>query len=293
MVQALTKGDLRGFYNMTIYTRPQEIVFADSAKAGEVVAFPDIARGWGITFDQTDGEPPMEWFNSLTKQQFESIRYLMQRGVSEWSATEDYPLSALVQFEELFYISLQANKGKNPKTSLENWISFDTKYVLKSDLDSLQRAGELVLSFNISKPELTLPCYGGLVLIADYPRLFTVIGTMFGGDGVTTFGLPNYPDGYAVLAASSAATLGQKTIGLVGSHSHNLVINNAGNHFHTMGYVNYGYEGNKDRMNILNGDSLQKATSWSGDHSHTGTAANTGGAFNAAAGIKTMVYITY
>lgn len=132
---ALIKGDLRGFYNMTIYTRPQEVVFAESAKNGEVAPFPDLSRGWGITFDQTDGEPPMEWMNGLNKQQFEAVRYFMQRGVSEWSATEDYPLHALVQFEGKLHTALQANKGKSPKTSNEHWLSFDERYVLK-DINS-------------------------------------------------------------------------------------------------------------------------------------------------------------
>lgn len=38
----------------------------------------------------------------------------------------------MVQFEGLFYTSLQANKGKSPKTSVENWISFDGKYAARS-----------------------------------------------------------------------------------------------------------------------------------------------------------------
>lgn len=32
----------------------------------------------------------------------------------------------------------------------------------------------------------------GVVLIADYPEIYDEIGTAFGGDGLTTFGLPNY-----------------------------------------------------------------------------------------------------
>lgn len=33
--------------------------------------------------------------------------------------------------------------------------------------------------------------YGQVVAIADYPRLFSVLGTRYGGDGVATFGIPD------------------------------------------------------------------------------------------------------
>lgn len=33
--------------------------------------------------------------------------------------------------------------------------------------------------------------YGQVVNIADYPRLFSAIGTIYGGDGVATFGIPD------------------------------------------------------------------------------------------------------
>ena len=40
-------------------------------------------------------------------------------------------------------------------------------------------------------PQGWLLCFGQLVNIADYPRLFAVLGTKYGGDGVTTFGIPD------------------------------------------------------------------------------------------------------
>jgi microcystin-dependent protein len=36
-----------------------------------------------------------------------------------------------------------------------------------------------------------LPADGRLLLIANDTALFSVLGTTFGGDGTTTFGLPN------------------------------------------------------------------------------------------------------
>ncbi|MDW9859442.1 hypothetical protein GOC57_11695 [Sinorhizobium meliloti] len=36
-----------------------------------------------------------------------------------------------------------------------------------------------------------LPCYGQTVLTADYPALFAKLGTRYGGNGTTTFGIPD------------------------------------------------------------------------------------------------------
>lgn len=100
---------------MAIYNKPDENVFASSAKPGEVSSFPDIGRGWGVSFDQTGGIPPMEWFNFLFKRTDEKFGYLFQRGLSEWSATQEYPIGALVQYKNLTYKAKRANTNKNPE----------------------------------------------------------------------------------------------------------------------------------------------------------------------------------
>lgn len=106
---------------MTIYARPDELVFAESANPGEVVAFPDIPRGWGLAFDQAEGKPPMEWFNDILRRQDRAIRYLLQRGVPEWSDTDDYPAGAHSQHGGVTYRALIANSGVEPGTSVVTW----------------------------------------------------------------------------------------------------------------------------------------------------------------------------
>ena len=100
---------------MAIHNKPDESVFASSARQGEVSNFPDIGRGWGVSFDQTGGVPPMEWFNFLFKRTDEKFGYLFQRGLSEWSATQEYPIGALVQYKNLTYKAKRANTNKNPE----------------------------------------------------------------------------------------------------------------------------------------------------------------------------------
>jgi len=47
----------------------------------------------------------------------------------------------------------------------------------------------LTIPFKPSSP--WIECAGQLLQIANYPDLFKILGTTFGGDGQTTFGVPN------------------------------------------------------------------------------------------------------
>ena len=108
---------------MALVNKPDESIFASSAKQGEVDNFPDLLRGWGITFEQTQGIPPMEWFNFLFKRLDEKHAYLMQRGLPEWSATQDYTKGSCVQFDGLSYRALKAGKNNKPNESdSQYWV---------------------------------------------------------------------------------------------------------------------------------------------------------------------------
>ncbi|WP_236208313.1 hypothetical protein [Pseudomonas tohonis] len=107
---------------MTQYNRPNETVFASGAKPGELESFPDITRGWGVTFDQTTGIPPMEWFNALFKRSDEAVRYLLQRGIGEWSTTEDYPIDAHVQEGGKIWKAKVGSVGKRPSLNPTEWV---------------------------------------------------------------------------------------------------------------------------------------------------------------------------
>lgn len=80
---------------------------------------------------------------------------------------------------------------------------------------------------------------GGTVLIASYPALAAQYGTSFGGDGVTTIGLPDFrgrtPVGLGTGDAvhATAWTIGQKK----GDESHTLTVPELAAHTHT--YTRY------------------------------------------------------
>ncbi len=53
--------------------------------------------------------------------------------------------------------------------------------------------GQLVLVAFSFVPPGTLACKGATAPVAEWPELAELLGTTFGGDGTTTFGLPNLP----------------------------------------------------------------------------------------------------
>lgn len=72
-------------------------------------------------------------------------------------------------------------------------------------------------------------CRGELLLIADHTELFAVIGTTFGGDGVTNFALPDLENRFP-LGTSDIQSLG--TVG--GNHFATLTPDNLPAHTHNV-----------------------------------------------------------
>jgi microcystin-dependent protein len=78
-------------------------------------------------------------------------------------------------------------------------------------------------------------CDGSLLPIADNQVLFTLIGTTYGGDGQTTFGLPDLR-GRALIHQGSASGLATYTIGEpVGAESVTISTGQMANHAHSFG----------------------------------------------------------
>ncbi|HBE80141.1 MAG TPA: phage tail protein [Firmicutes bacterium] len=57
--------------------------------------------------------------------------------------------------------------------------------------DDFYYYGQIVLFPNNSVPQGWLPCDGRQLPLQQYSPLFSLISTKFGGDGKTTFALPN------------------------------------------------------------------------------------------------------
>lgn len=126
---------------MPIIKKPDYNIFASEAKTGEIVDFPNLLRGWGVTLDQTAGKPPMEWFNALQKRTDEWLTYLSQRGLPEWQNTLDYPKDAVVQFGGKFYVAKKNTKNAQPDRSQNDWALFS---------DALGVSGALLKTSNLA-----------------------------------------------------------------------------------------------------------------------------------------------
>lgn len=87
--------------------------------------------------------------------------------------------------------------------------------------------GEIKIFAGNYAPIGWMMCRGQPLIIADYPDLFSLLGTTYGGDGVTTFNLPDFR-GRAPLGVGSGFALGQQG----GAESVALTADNLPSHSH-------------------------------------------------------------
>jgi microcystin-dependent protein len=86
-------------------------------------------------------------------------------------------------------------------------------------------------------------CNGQLLSIAQNTALFSLLGTMYGGNGVTTFGLPNL-QGRFPMHWGSGAGLSTRTIGeMSGSESTILTLSQLPAHSHAVNPAAHAGEG--------------------------------------------------
>lgn len=90
--------------------------------------------------------------------------------------------------------------------------------------------GEILMTgFNFAPPGFAL-CNGQLLPISSYTALFSILGTTYGGDGETTFGLPDLRGRVPLHKTSNSDhRLGSKD----GTESENLIENQMPLHNHT------------------------------------------------------------
>jgi hypothetical protein len=102
---------------MTIYNRPDNVpAFAES---GDIVqpTNPEIQEGW----PESTVPPSRQRFNWILNFAANAVKYLLQRGIPEWDADEDYPLAGRVQHAGVTWVAILANTGIEPGTDPTNW----------------------------------------------------------------------------------------------------------------------------------------------------------------------------
>ncbi|MBS1914164.1 MAG: phage tail protein [Bacteroidetes bacterium] len=96
--------------------------------------------------------------------------------------------------------------------------------------------GEVIAAAFSVVPHGWAVCDGTLLNIADYPDLYQLLSTTYGGDGVTTFALPDLKG--RVIVDSNAPTLPPGTSG--GEAAHTLTVAEMPAHSHDVGTTNVG-----------------------------------------------------
>lgn len=221
-----------------IYEKPKNEIFASDAKDGEIVEFPNVKRGWGVT-ENLGFIPPMEYFNAAFNRVDKSLAYQLQRGVGEWDKDLEYPIGAVVSLNGIIYISKSQNINKNPANEAEIWDivatqkwcedffmkktdkidaytkrESDDKFALKTELtDGLPIGAYLSYPSQKTIPAGFLIADGRSLKKAEYTELFGVIGYTYGGSG-ELFNIPKFDDGrFFRSTGGNAAPLGQLQLG--------------------------------------------------------------------------------
>ena len=197
-----------------IYEKPKNEIFASDAKDGEIVEFPNVKRGWGVT-ENLGFIPPMEYFNAAFNRVDKSLAYQIQRGVGEWDKDLEYPIGAVVSLNGIIYIAKSQNTNKNPVNEATIWDIVATQkwcdnlFAKKSELkDGVPVGSYLLYSSNTNTPDGFLRCDGSALDKTAYAALFAAIGYTYGRSG-DKFLLPNFSDGKFMRATGgNAAALG-------------------------------------------------------------------------------------
>jgi microcystin-dependent protein len=172
--------------------RPAEVIFASGANSGEVKDFPNLARGWGLTFDAVDaggngGFPPMEWFNFLLERIDSATQYFLQRGVGEWASTTLYAPGSIVARADLIFRALRQNSNVTPGTDPTTW----SQLADATTATLLAPPGLIGLFSTPAVPAGWLKMNGASLSRTTFAALFGAIGTAFGSASSATFSLPD------------------------------------------------------------------------------------------------------
>jgi microcystin-dependent protein len=84
--------------------------------------------------------------------------------------------------------------------------------------DSSPLIGEITLTPYNFTPRNWMPCNGQLLPIASYAAVFSILGTTYGGNGTSTFALPNL-NGAMAIGAGQGTGLSQRQLGDTGGQS--------------------------------------------------------------------------
>ena len=190
-----------------------------SGRASFSGLFPPVTQ---LPLDRGGIAPERGDFNALFKYLGEYLFYMMQGGMFSYTTDYNYTAGNLVMHGGSLYLCIAANgPGSAIKypTDAAYWRQLALTSQVNNGTLTIQRNGSTVATFSANQatnetinidalpigsyiqfagsqaPAGFLVCNGGAVSRTTYSKLFAVIGTTYGGgDGWSTFNLPNLTD---------------------------------------------------------------------------------------------------
>lgn len=190
-----------------------------SGRASTSGLFPPVTQ---LPLDQGGIAPERGDFNALFKYLGEYLFYLMQGGMFSYSTDYDYTAGNLVMHGGSLYLCIASNGPSSAikyPTDEDYWRQLALTSQVNNGTLTIQRNGSTVATFSANQatnetinidalpigsyiqfagsraPAGFLVCNGGAISRTTYSKLFAVIGTTYGGgDGWSTFNLPNLTD---------------------------------------------------------------------------------------------------
>ena len=231
----------------------------------------------------------------------ENVMYLV--GIPKLDDKGD-PTGDIDGYEQYMFINGEIRALGSTKITLTDYYTKQQVNTLHTEMKAELESGQVVIGSITAYAGTVIPdnyklCDGSVLNVADYPVLFTKIGTIYGGDGVTTFRLPNLLGKVVTCLDANDTDLdtvgktgGSKTVTLttnqMPSHTHTFTgtahshsTNTTGSHSHSVSYYVTNKSG-KDDMTVLS-NGVENRSSWNGStnsngsHSHSITNTTAGG----------------
>ncbi len=140
--------------------------------------------------------------------------------------------------------------------------------------------GEIRIIPTLEYPPGWILCDGSILYADEYPLLFQAVGATFGGDGVSTFGIPDLR-GRMPISTGTGSGLTERVIGDTGGEeSHQLAESELPAHDHT---INHNHAGNRSFVSFAQGSAaganlLRDTAGTAGvTTAHSGASGNAGG----------------
>lgn len=149
--------------------------------------------------------PSREDINALFKFLGDPVFYMMNGGLWTYSTALDYPIGALVKYNNAIYECVQANGPSSTladPTDAAYWSQIPTMADLR---EASFQTSDIKIATSSTIQNGWLLCNGAAISRTTYANLFDKIGTTYGsGDGSTTFNIPDLRDRYIIGADTNA-----------------------------------------------------------------------------------------